>query len=438
MSDEDAVIAFFSEMYHDKDFRKIRPGRTGQIINDVVQHPMLNAPVGKLWIRDKEDGDRGETLATIGMIDARIPDASVMLGELIPGGELVAYRPNYSDRSLAAWGGNLAAIGIPYKQPDMQIDPVRSVNIDEGQIHPSRLYPSGTLNVYIEPFWFNGVRYGDAEHDVGSANVPTGTNEMRWVIITCNAATGVYTTQAAAIATYSNPDDMPIVDPLVGLTSIVIPANEIPLAPPILLTEDQTEIIAANIQYSASRFEDVRNWLTPVGVVVADTTGAATGDVVTLQADGTYAVAPVSPGAAVYPKRATMWHDESLFIAGGAVTRNSISLTHPYTTRTFTTTPAVDDEFTNSFSVASGTYTLSQLGVSGTNRGIITWFIDGVSQGTTDWYNATLVEGVVKTLSVTVVGDGYHKISGKLATKNASSTDYFAVLTKFWLAPSAD
>lgn len=146
------------------------------------------------------------------------------------------------------------------------------------------------------------------------------------------------------------------------------------------------------------------------------------------------------PGASTlsqFPTRATMWHADSLALTGNAILRQ-VESTAFYGTRAYQNTAAVNDEFTNSFVSIGGSYTLVVYGARGTNLGIVTWYIDGVSQGTMDMYNASGSQAIRYTLSVTVVGEGYHVLRGVVASKHASSSDYFAIITQMAIVPSAD
>lgn len=91
----------------------------------------------------------------------------------------------------------------------------------------------------------------------------------------------------------------------------------------------------------------------------------------------------------------------------------------------FNTTAALNDAFEFNCSLDSGTYTLSHLGVLANSAGIITWSVDGVDQATThDWYAASATYNTIKTLTLTVIGNGYHIIRGQCRTKNGSSGGY--------------
>lgn len=131
------------------------------------------------------------------------------------------------------------------------------------------------------------------------------------------------------------------------------------------------------------------------------------------------------------PKRATMWHDEATVIAGNALIIG-IGTSQIYNSYVYQSPSALNDEFEHECYIAAGTYTLSVLGVTSSDSGIITWYVDGGSVGTTDMYSGG-ASNVIKTVaSVVIATSGYHAIRGKLASKNASASDYRAYLNKYW------
>jgi hypothetical protein len=105
------------------------------------------------------------------------------------------------------------------------------------------------------------------------------------------------------------------------------------------------------------------------------------------------------------------------------------------------TTAANNDEITSSFWLAAGTYTLNVFGSTNTNAAKIDWYIDGSITGITgqDWYSGSQVFNVSKTGSITVTGDGYHTLKGKINGRNASNTTgYYWLIGKVSIYPSAD
>lgn len=147
---------------------------------------------------------------------------------------------------------------------------------------------------------------------------------------------------------------------------------------------------------------------------------------------GASAVTP----AGVY--RWTMFHDESVVLNGNALAL----LYESWGGGTFEgvfarqETSALNDEFKNGMYLAADTYTLQIVGKEDASSGVITWYVDDVSVGTTDLYAASDAH-VVKTISSIVIGSaGWHNIRGKLESKNGSSSGYDANLFKYSMTGS--
>jgi hypothetical protein len=134
-----------------------------------------------------------------------------------------------------------------------------------------------------------------------------------------------------------------------------------------------------------------------------------------------------------------MWHDEATIVTGNALllTINTGQLHNGYVNQSAS---AQNDAFTQSVFLQAGVYTFSVLGVTNTNRAKCDWYLDGtLVVSAQDWYSASGVANVIKTASVTVVGDGYHVLKGIAATRNASNTTGWVLsLTKYWFTPAAD
>lgn len=94
------------------------------------------------------------------------------------------------------------------------------------------------------------------------------------------------------------------------------------------------------------------------------------------------------------------------------------------------TTRAQNDEITiQDIYLMPGTYTLNTYCKKGTDCGIGTFYLDGVSIGTQDFYAAALSAGsIVSTTGITVSAGGKKTFSMKLATKNGASTHYNSYL----------
>jgi len=99
----------------------------------------------------------------------------------------------------------------------------------------------------------------------------------------------------------------------------------------------------------------------------------------------------------------------------------------------YQTPAALNDQFSQSFVLSSGSYSLFAVGLTAPNRGIITWELDGVVQGVMDYYATPGLANVIKSCSLTILTDGVHTLRAKMLTKNASSTDYYCTIQQFWI-----
>lgn len=139
------------------------------------------------------------------------------------------------------------------------------------------------------------------------------------------------------------------------------------------------------------------------------------------------------------PIRASMFHDTSLPTSGDSII-TAITTTQPYNHTAYQTTAADGNSFTQSFVLAEGTYTLSILGQTRGDAGMVDWYVDGVVVGAgQDWYSGGVVSNVVKTVAdIVIVESGRHVLTGVINGKHASSSNYTLRLTKMWFSPAAD
>lgn len=89
----------------------------------------------------------------------------------------------------------------------------------------------------------------------------------------------------------------------------------------------------------------------------------------------------------------------------------------------------VNDEIEYELFARDGARTFALFGMKGNNLGIVTIYLDDVSQGTIDLYNGAASRNQINTLAVTVVGTGMHSVKMKVTGKNGSSSGYFASAT---------
>lgn len=143
-------------------------------------------------------------------------------------------------------------------------------------------------------------------------------------------------------------------------------------------------------------------------------------------------------GSGAYPTRYDIDPKNFTVVAGSALGWDFTRAGAWYAgLRIYQATGAINNEFSFSCVLDAGNYDLTLYGCRLTNNGIITFYLDGASIGTQDWYGSTLVNQVHST-SFTVSAAGYHVFHGLLATKNASSSDYFWELMFGWIKQASD
>lgn len=97
---------------------------------------------------------------------------------------------------------------------------------------------------------------------------------------------------------------------------------------------------------------------------------------------------------------------------------------------------AQNDALSFDFACDAGTYTVELLHLPYTNRGTYTIEVDGVSVGTIDGYAAALA-ATRSRLPGIVISAGAHYITLLMATKNASSSGYVALVERLVLTRTA-
>lgn len=138
-----------------------------------------------------------------------------------------------------------------------------------------------------------------------------------------------------------------------------------------------------------------------------------------------------------YPRRARIFMDAAPFINNATLLALDTGDNYLYTTQAAVTSKN-GDTFTASFALAAGNYTLNALGIAAANRPKLDLFIDGIYQGTQDWYSGVTTFNVVKTTTVVIRNAGVHYLQGTVNGRNPSSSNWFITLTKIWLVPAAD
>jgi hypothetical protein len=140
------------------------------------------------------------------------------------------------------------------------------------------------------------------------------------------------------------------------------------------------------------------------------------------------------------PIRASMFHGDALVTNGNAIATN-INANQPFNATWQQSTSADGDEFTNSFILGEGTYTMYLLGQLTLSSGLIDWDIDGTTITTgQDWYGALSSNAEKSIASVVIAANesGRHVLTGTVNGQNASSGGYDIRLTKIWFEPAAD
>lgn len=130
--------------------------------------------------------------------------------------------------------------------------------------------------------------------------------------------------------------------------------------------------------------------------------------------------------------RFSAFYDEFTVVTGN-VLFSELNTSQRYLGVSYQTPSAINDETTVKFNLAPGSYTLFILGATNASYGTTTVSIDGISQGTIDWYSASITFNVIKTIGITINSNAIHSLNLKVATKNASSSGYSQIFTKIWI-----
>ncbi len=140
-------------------------------------------------------------------------------------------------------------------------------------------------------------------------------------------------------------------------------------------------------------------------------------------------------GAGIYPQDCIAFINQFKVASGvtGGIVLSTLS-TQLFNLYGAQGTPADGDKIQTTILLKAGTYDVFVLGATDGNRGKIDWDLDGAAAFISgqDWYNAGAQNSVVKTGTATVAADGRHLLSATINGKNASSSNYFFVLTAIW------
>jgi hypothetical protein len=133
-----------------------------------------------------------------------------------------------------------------------------------------------------------------------------------------------------------------------------------------------------------------------------------------------------------YPQEFTHFHDQSIVVAGNPIAI-TVSSSYAYGMAAFQNTPAINNSFKFKKLLKAGTYTLKFLASLGNVYGILSLSINGVPKFTDlSLYSSGNSLNNILTKTITIASDGYQEFVFTVAAKNASSSNYFATITKIW------
>jgi hypothetical protein len=138
------------------------------------------------------------------------------------------------------------------------------------------------------------------------------------------------------------------------------------------------------------------------------------------------------------PRRATMWHEDSLVLTGNALAYANVS-TEPYCGYFYQSVAANGDTWTQGCYLAADSYTLRVCGRTHAYGGKLDVYLDGVLIASgMDWYTVT-AGYVVKTIANVVVAfSGWHVVQGVINGRNGSSSGWRFYGIKIVFQPAAD
>lgn len=141
----------------------------------------------------------------------------------------------------------------------------------------------------------------------------------------------------------------------------------------------------------------------------------------------------------VYPNHATLWHDESTILTGGAFVTFSPATApigktdHYYNVAAYQATFSDGDSFYQPFLLQAGTYNFGVLGLFNNVHGMLDWYLDDELIVTAqDWYFGSVVQNRIFNDVVTVPTSGAHVLKGVVNGKNPAAFAHAVSLTKYW------
>jgi len=247
-----------------------REARTGRRDGDEINpNPGIELPDGYIWVREGAEGERGQTIALKVRIRDDMADVPIWIANGANNNELYAIEPRIDSQTVETWGSAIASTGVPRVPAAWSRQVIEPMYYVPGRVQPS-LVTTGGLWINSAPFWYNGKLLG-GEYLVSSADVPTGSDEVRWCVIFISTANVI---AHAVGTTYVFADKNQLPDDFIE--AVTVTAGTIPVGA-FTLSESQTEITLAN-----TRFVDVREWLAPRGaalgyILIRDEKASGTG-----------------------------------------------------------------------------------------------------------------------------------------------------------------
>jgi hypothetical protein len=220
----------------------------------------------------------------------RQPGTPVWL-EFQPDKELAVFAIRIPEGS-AVYGGALGAASLPTGGLETVPLSVTGLQFTPGRVEPSQL---GGLYTHVRSFRYDGGYWDDGSlageptlHDFDlTADLTAASGYSQWMLICFDPDVP----QLVAIPNTPVAGDVTVLDEA-AIDPGAIPAGMYYLGA-VAVANGQTNFD------DSPRFPDLRRFLTPEGVVIADLTGASDGDVLTVQPDGS--VAPEAPSPVNLP-----------------------------------------------------------------------------------------------------------------------------------------
>lgn len=149
----------------------------------------------------------------------------------------------------------------------------------------------------------------------------------------------------------------------------------------------------------------------------------------------------VTPGSAIYPKRATMWHEDATVLVGAVLTHTvPTSAGQRYNTFSSCAVGANGDSWSHGCLLEAGTYTMKMLGIKVTWAAKIDVTVGGVAVFTgLDWYAAAVAYNTKRVSAAFVLPtSGWQTVVITVNGRHASATGWRIPLTYYHIKQAAD